>query len=341
MYVKKLNFVIYLALALVVGFGTSFLIGSMDVESDQLSGDISKANRYNNVKEDPQLALLQEKLQNDQEYFNQTQAVMSFLQTRVGDLADLTEKTIAQCSDIEEFQDQLNGLKSLNAKACNTNLALTSVADGLSKMANGQKALDYEQASNNATAGFRKIEGQMGVGKSFVETATKYLEGKEDQKYAELASLVTKWTIYSYQDAKMNHSESNATYWNDQYGKMTDGTSKILLASFLSEVNQYFTIDNLNSEFTDALEGSQYNNTRYVDNLGIADMDQFALSSLANQMEMLNNNVDGYQLIENLVSGDDMINGFEFANGLMDPASNLNPASNLIQGIENMMNKPL
>ena len=305
MYVKKLNFVVYLVLALVVGFGTSFLFDNMNVESDQLSGDISKANRYNNVKEDPQLALLQEKLQNDQEYFNQTQNVMSFLQTRVSDLADLTEKTIAQCSDIEEFQDQLNGLKSLNAKACNTNLALTSVADGLSKMANGQKALDYEQASNNATAGFRKIEGQMGVGKSFVETATKYLEGKEDQKYAELASLVTKWTIYSYQDAKMNHSESNATYWNDQYGKMTDGTSKILLASFLHEMNNLTqNMDNL-TQNTDNLTQNMDNLTQNMDNLT--------------------------QGMDNLISGmDNLIPGMD----------NLIPGmDNLTQGMDNMMNK--
>ena len=307
MYVKKLNFVVYLVLALVVGFGTSFLFDNMNVESDQLSGDISKASRYNNVKEDPQLALLQEKLQNDKEYLNQTQAVMSFLQTRVGDLADLTEKTIAQCSDIEEFQDQLNGLKSLNAKAYNTNLALTSVADGLSKMANGQKALDYEQASNNATAGFRKIEGQMGVGKSFVETATKYLEGKEDQKYAELASLVTKWTIYSYQDAKMNHSESNATYWNDQYGKMTDGTSKILLASFAQEISSYLTqnTDNL-------IQG--------VDNL-IPGMDNL-IPGMDNLIPGMDNLIPG---MDNLIPGmDNLIPGMD----------------NLIQGMENMMNKP-
>ena len=244
MYVKKLNFVICMALALVVGFGVSFLFGNVNVESDQLSGDISKASRYNNVKEDPQLALLQEKLQNDKEYFDQTLKVMTFLQTRVSDLAELTEKTIAQCSTIEELQGQIDGMTSLNAKAFNTNLALTSVADGLKKMSEGKTVTGYEQASNNATAGFRKIENQIGIGQSFVEAASKYLEGKEDSKYAELAELVSKWTIYSYQDAKLNKSENNVTYWNNKFREMTNGDSKILLVSFAQEIERFGAVEN-------------------------------------------------------------------------------------------------
>ena len=232
MNLKKKSFVLFLVLAFLAGFGLDFLIGGIGVERNLTGGDVSKASRYNKARSDVQLSILQEKLQNDKEYFNQTKEVSSFLLSRVNTLADLTERSIGLCSGIEEFKDQLVALESLNAKAGNTGLALEDVRNGLEMMGRGQDVPDYEQAYNDAVAGFLRIERQLVVGKSFVESAGKYLEDNEN---AELVALVSDWAAYCYQDATLNGAETEMTYWNGKYNDLsgdvvTDGLNPELLS---------------------------------------------------------------------------------------------------------------
>lgn len=217
MILKKSNFVLFLILAFVAGYGVSCLFGGGGVEQNKAGGDVSKASRYSKVRDDAQLKLLQEKLQNDDEYFKQTKEFSAFLLDRVNSLVELTERSIDQCAGIEEFKDQVAGLRSLNAKAGNTELALEEVSSGLDRMAEGKDVPGYEQAYNNAIAGFFRIEKQLGLGKSFVESAGRYMEGNEN---AELAALTSEWAAYCYQDASLNDSEVEMAYWNDKYNDL-------------------------------------------------------------------------------------------------------------------------
>lgn len=225
----KKGFVLLLILAFAAGYGLNTLVESIGVEQNKTGGDVSKAKRYNRIRNDEQLNLLQDKLQNDDEYFNQTKEVSSFLLSRVNTLADLTKRSVNQCSGIEELTEQVPGLKSLNLKASNTELALEDIRNGLDRMAQGKDVPDYDQSFNNALAGFFRIENQMDLGKSFVEAAGKYLESYEN---AELAALVSEWTVYSYQDAKLNKSVNDMAYWDDKFKKMSvDATDGLGLES--------------------------------------------------------------------------------------------------------------
>ncbi len=215
MFVKKVNFVIYLALALVVGFGASFLFGKQSVQSDLVSGDISKASLYSNQKADPETTVIEEKLKNDEAFLNTTKLSMALLKERVEMLDELTGNTVKACADVPEFKEVMKSIESLQAKTFNTNLAIDAAAKGLEKLVEGQSAPEYEVASNNTFIGFNKIENQLSVGKEFVKTAEAYLEGKEGKKAEQIAAVASEWVRYCVQDAALNNSDENLAYWQN------------------------------------------------------------------------------------------------------------------------------
>ena len=203
MYVKNQNFAIYLILAVVVGFGLSFLFGGLSVQSDLLGGDVSKANRYYNQKEDPSFTVIEERLRNDGEFLDRTKGAMGFLQNRMIVLYELTEKTIEACDGIQEFQPLMTELQSMNAKAFNTAKAFSDANDGLDKVVAGRYAPEYELYSNQAYIGFSKVESQMGLGEKFCRIATSFLEGKDAGQYEQIAQLLSVWEVYCIENSQM------------------------------------------------------------------------------------------------------------------------------------------
>lgn len=203
MYVKNQNFAIYLILAVVVGFGLSFLFGGLSVRSDLLGGDVSKANRYYNQKEDPSFTVIEERLRNDGEFLDRTKGAMGLLQNRMTVLSELTEKTIEACAGIPDFQPLMAELQSMNAKAFNTAKALSNANDGLDKMVAGRYAPEYELYSNQAYIGFSKVESQMDLGEKFCRIASSFLEGKDEGQYEQIAQLLTVWEVYCIENSQM------------------------------------------------------------------------------------------------------------------------------------------
>ena len=210
MYVKNQNFAIYLILAVVVGFGLSFLFGGLSVQSDLLGGDVSKANRYYNQKEDPSFTVIEERLKNDGEFLDRTKGAMGFLLNRMIVLYELTEKTIEACDGIQEFQPLMTELQSMNAKAFNTAKAFSDANDGLDKMVAGRYAPEYELYSNQAYIGFSKVESQMDLGEKFCRIATSFLEGKDAGQYEQIAQLLTVWEAYCLQNSQMVADKEHA-----------------------------------------------------------------------------------------------------------------------------------
>ncbi len=254
MYVKNSNFVIYLVLAALVGFGASFLFSASNSQSSLLSGDISKANRFNNVKEDPVSSVVEEKLQNDADFYNLTENTYELIAARVDNLEDLTSRTIEICADIPEFKTAIRNVVSLNAKAYNTKQSLATATGGLKKLSEGKRAPEYEQASSNVFVGFQKIEYQLAIGKAFVDEAASYLDGKEGEKCEAIAGLVAEWSIYCMQDALLNKSDKDIAYWNDKAKEMVSESSAIALAYTpfasglnLDGVNSGLNLDGVNS----------------------------------------------------------------------------------------------
>lgn len=216
MYIKKINFALFLVLAIVAGFSFCALYMSGSDQTDLLNGDISKASRYNNVKEDPEMAVIVEKLQNDTVFFNQTMQSVQFLKERVTSLASLSEETAKICGDIPELSSNVPAMNSISAKAYNTSAMFDVVGNELDGIASGKKSSEYEQAANTAFVGFQKIENRLDAGKAFVESAGNYLSEKNVEEDEDLAGLVALWSVYCAQNAALMENENDLKYWGDK-----------------------------------------------------------------------------------------------------------------------------
>ncbi len=228
MYIKKSNFVIYLALSAVVGCGATYLINGINAQSGLSSGDISKVSGFSNQKEDPATALIEEKLRNDQAFSDDTRDAMDFLQNRIVTLNELTEQTLELCSGYAEFEPLMLDLKSLNAKSHNTGIAMSNAKAGLEKLLSGKPAPEYEIYSNQAYLGFSKIENQLDFGQKFYELSSAYLAGKEGKEYEKLADMALVWSVYCAQDAYMNEAEKSMEYWKSKYDEMNGPNSSMI-----------------------------------------------------------------------------------------------------------------
>ncbi len=224
LFIKKVNFIVYLAVALVLGFGFGCLVRSTGVQDDLLAASVAKASLYNNQKEDPAVSVAEEKLKNDSEFRESTLEVMELLKERMAGLSDLTDRTLKACSEIPDFIELNTTFQSLQAKAYNTNLAIESVTAGIDKILEGKSAPEYEVASNNVYIGYQKINKQLEAGKRFVDAAEEYLKNNmESENAPAVAELITDWSVYCAEDAVLNGKEDELAYWRNRYDNVYDG----------------------------------------------------------------------------------------------------------------------
>lgn len=228
MYVKNSNFVMFLGLAAVVGFVVSLFAGNLGAEQGLTGGDISKASRYTNQKEDPAFTVIEEKLRNDEEFFNNTKGAMSFLQNRMEVLSELSEETLAACEGISEFEPLMEDLKSLNAKSFNTASAMENAGRSLDKIADGKNAPEYEVYSNMAYIGLGKVEAGMNFGRKFIDAVRDFFISKPVSEYQKLSDLASIWAVYCTEDAYLNSSEEDlelAFVWGGYDNRAKTGNS--------------------------------------------------------------------------------------------------------------------
>lgn len=299
MYIKNSNFVIYLVAAAIVGFGASFLFAAADFQNGLGSGDISKASRYNNVKEDPDVAVVVEKLQNDTAFFNQSKASIEFLRDRVSSLATLSEETAKLCGNIPALNANVSAMNSLSVKAHNTSIAFESVSDELERIADGKESPAYEQTTNNAYIGFQKVENQLGAAKAFVESANDYLSDKDIEKNEELAGMVALWSVYCAQDAAMMEDKDNMKYWNGKLNFDASTTQAFLQASKV--VGDKFLLS-LGAEFANKVDGTQMVNYNQFSNLSPMQFKDFRKNFEG--LQAMGSVVNGYNKLQGLKSQD-------------------------------------
>ena len=219
MFIKKVNFVVFLALAVVCGFGLSFLVGA-NVDEGLTSGDISKANLYSKQMPDPEASVIEELLRNDPDYLMAAQSDLSIIKERVMILDELTKKTLKSCTKLPEFEDLMLTVSSLQAKAYNTNLAVDAANKGLEEILNGKSSPEYEVSSNNAYLGFEKIGNQLAIGQDIVNAAVEYTENNEGETADSIASLAADWIAYCYDNAVVSGSDEKQAILGDYVNEL-------------------------------------------------------------------------------------------------------------------------
>ena len=212
MFIKKVNFVVCLVVAVVLGFGASYMFKA-DVDEGMTSGDISKASVYSKQMPDPEATVIEEMLRNDTSFLASTQNDFSIIKERVEVLGELAERTISSCGEMPEFEDLILTIQSLQAKAYNTNLAIAEANSGLEKIVAGKSDANFEVNSNKVYIGFEKIGNQLAVGQYFVTVATEYVENNEGETADMIAGLAGEWMEYCVIDAVICDSEEKLAGW--------------------------------------------------------------------------------------------------------------------------------
>ena len=314
MYVKNTNFVIYLALAAVVGIGAGCFFGQQTIQSRFTSGDISKASVYNNQKEDPSETVVEEKLKNDVSFFNNTKSALSLLKERMNALADLSDRTVRTCDGIEELEPSLETIASLNAKSYNTSMAIDAAVAGLDQVVAGRRTPKYEQASNVAFIGFMKVENQLKAGRTFVEDASAYIQDKDPKDCEEISKLVTEWTVYCTQDAMLRASKDDFKYWHNKVGELSSALALYILdREVLNNMPEWTTEF---QKFSEDVETIMSNDLRHGRNsAGLDEAKDVFRSSAAEEVYKLMSSIGTEGMVRN---GGNGVEDFMKASTVMD-----------------------
>ena len=248
MYIKKINFVIYLILAAVVGFGSCFLVRGLVAEDGFLSGDISKADKSRMESLSPAMSAFQDKVVNDTTEFNKALESLTVLTSLMEEFDELVSITAAASEGKDELSSSVGQLLKIKQIACNARDNGAMALESLRAIAVGKKSsINYELASQNLSLAFLMVDRQVSVGKQYVDDVDLFLRGKNVEEYHDLAYARDLWAGYCARKAAMNNDGKEIDYWSGKGNilpaSITDGRplQYLCMASELSssvDVNQ-------------------------------------------------------------------------------------------------------
>ena len=217
MYIKKINFVIYLILAAVVGFGLCFLLRGLATESGFLSGDISKAGKPGSESSSPAMSAFQEKIVNDTTEFNKAVESLTVLTSLMEEFNELVSITAAASEGKDELASSLEQLLKIKQIASNARDNGAMALESLNAIAEGKKSsINYELASQNLSLAFLMVDRQVNVGKQYVNDVDMFLRGKDVEEYHDLAYARDLWAGYCAREAAMNKDGKEMDYWSSK-----------------------------------------------------------------------------------------------------------------------------
>ena len=214
MYIKKINFAIYLILAVVLGFGLCFLLKGVVAESGFLSGDISKAESKGSEMS-PAMSAFQEKVANDSTEFNKALASLTMLTSLMDEFDKLVSIASTASEGNEALASSVGQLLKIKQIASNARDNGVMALESLNAIAEGKKSsVNYELASQNLSLAFLMVDRQVNVGKQYVCDVDEFLRGKEVSEYKDLASARDLWAGYCAREAALNKDGKEIDYWN-------------------------------------------------------------------------------------------------------------------------------
>lgn len=217
MYIKKRNFVIYLILAAVVGFGLCFLQRGLVVEDGFLNGDVSKAGKSRMESLSPAMSVFHDKVVNDTTEFNKAVESLTMLTSLMGEFDELVSITAAASEGKDELASSVGQMLKIKQIACNAMDNGAMALESLNAIAEGKKSsINYELASQNLSLAFLMVDRQVGVGKQYVNDVDLFLRGKDVDEYHDLAYARDLWVGYCAREAAMNNDGKEIDYWSSK-----------------------------------------------------------------------------------------------------------------------------
>lgn len=208
MTIKKSIIAVSAIILLAAGYIAGAYIGLPNTDKEQLSGDISKANIFDD--EDPDIQALSEALKTDSAL--QQKAVLSaiILSSKTNDIDAIADASIEATEGIKVLANANKAMKALKKKIANAKNAEQQYLEATGKLIAGEKVDDYEKICSNALLSYTILDSKLSSCQDYIDLFSEYLEESDNQKLQNAFSL---WMAYCGEDAVLKNDESALLYW--------------------------------------------------------------------------------------------------------------------------------
>ena len=205
---KKLSVIVSSVLVVVV---VGLLVNNFvdwPVDTDEVSGDISKASRFSREMESEKLTNMEELLKNDSTFKDGIVAAQVVMQTRAAQFGTLVGMSNAVASNIPVFADVLKEMNATSEMVSNVEKSLAESAENLNDALNGKECSDLAQSTINASLAYTTLQKQNKLATRFIETTDEYLKKAKGDDNLKLVR--DQWLEYQKMTAALEGDKESA-----------------------------------------------------------------------------------------------------------------------------------
>jgi hypothetical protein len=202
------------------------------VDTDQVSGDIAKSNKFSRKTVEEANANMQELLMNDEEYKDGIVMAYAVMQTRAKQFEALVDLSMEAAGDIKEFEPVLNDMKKVKQMVANVCDQMETVGKDLDATLGGEQVEDLAQNTNNAALAYATLQKQNGLADKFIETTDTYLKSASGND--KLKFVRDQWVEYQKMTAALNQDKEAAADLEKKGYKLDEEKSLQMIGSLNS-----------------------------------------------------------------------------------------------------------
>lgn len=222
-----------------------YLVGAIvgwPVDEDSTKGDISKAGRYNKAVVTEDVKAVQEFLQSDPEYRDESLYAFMIMNSRVNEFIELAQLSVSVADGKEEYADVVEALKTALPVALNARKSFEMAAADLNTLLDGTTLVaSYEQNSNNAMLAYMMLQNHNAACEQFVGI-TDYLAKSDDLN---LLFVRDAWVGYNLVSAMLADDEDDAYEWSRAGSRLTEEQTAQVMGELGIEQQNYLQVAHL------------------------------------------------------------------------------------------------
>jgi hypothetical protein len=253
---KKLIIIVSSALAvLVVGLLVNHFV-EWPVDTDETSGDISKASRFSREMENEKLTNMEELLKNDSAFKDGVVAAQIVMQTRAAQFGTLVDMSNEVAGKLPAFAEVLKEMNATREVVDNVNKSLIESGQNLNAALGGEECADLEQTTINASLAYTTLQKQNKLATRFIETTDKYLEAAQGDDH--LKFVRDQWLDYQKMTAALDGDKAAAETLAKK-GNLLSGEKTLAAMADFGVVNQVAMINSAYMTKNTGIDGSLAN----------------------------------------------------------------------------------
>jgi len=205
---KKLTIIVCSVLAvLVVGLLVNHFF-NWPINTNDASGDISKASRFSREMESEKLTNMEELLKNDTTFKEGIVLAQVVMQTRAAQFGTLVDMSNEVAGNIPDFAEVLKEMNATLEMVNNVVNSLIKSGQDLDNALSGKECANLEQTTINASLAYTTLQKQNKLANKFIETTDKYLKTAEGSDV--LKFVRDQWVDYQKMTAALEGDKDAA-----------------------------------------------------------------------------------------------------------------------------------